>query len=280
MKVTAYMISLSRAEGRRQRMLETLNASGIAAEFVSAVDLQDTSEAELLQKCKGFGPWGVFAPGNMACTLSHAKVWETFLASDADVALIFEDDVFISGELRSWLDDLSWWPKGCELVNLEFWRSDSLRVMLGQDAQTFLGRLVAPMLSRNPGSAGYMVTRTAAERLLAAEPFDLSIDQLLFNPLVSELATELQPVQVSPALVKQGNTPEGEDTFLGHATRKPSGPLYRRQKRMRGIAELRAVPLQLLRLITGRAQLARVTYADRTFTDVSAAPAAANARTV
>ena len=65
-----------------------------------------------------------------------------------------------------------------------------------------------------------------------------------------------------------------EGTFLGHAQRKPQGALYRKQKRLRGMAELRALPLHLLRLISGRARLVRVIYADRALTDDSAARAA------
>ena len=274
MKLATYMISLDRATGRHAAMQVALRDAGLEAEFVSAVDLAETSEAELLQQCKSFGPWGVFAHGNMACTLSHAKVWEQFLASDADVALIFEDDVFISTELRQWIADLSWWPQGCELVNLEFWRSETLKVMLGTSASHHLGRQMAPMLSRNPGSAGYLVTRKGAEALLASRPFAVSIDQLLFNPLVSPLAVSLKPHQITPALVTQGNTPPDEGTFLGHAQRKPQGALYRKQKRLRGMAELRALPLHLLRLISGRARLVRVIYADRALTDDSAARAA------
>lgn len=274
MKLSTYIISLTRAKGRHAQMRATLADAGIEAEFVEAVDLAETSEAELLQQCKSFGPWGVFAHGNMACTLSHAKVWEQFLASDADVALIFEDDVFISTELRQWIADLSWWPQGCELVNLEFWRSETLKVMLGTSASHHLGRQMAPMLSRNPGSAGYLVTRKGAETLLASRPFAVSIDQLLFNPLVSPLAVSLKPHQITPALVTQGNTPPEEGTFLGHAQRKPQGALYRKQKRLRGMAELRALPLHLLRLISGRARLVRVIYADRALTDDSAARAA------
>lgn len=255
-------------------MRAALADAGIEAEFVSAVDLQDTPDAQLLQHCSSFGPWGAFAPGNMACTLSHARVWEQFLASDADVALVFEDDVFISAELSNWLTDLSWWPTGCELVNIEFWRSDSLRVLLGTGTRNHLGRQLAPMLSRNPGSAGYLLTRAAAQQLLATQPFDLSIDQLLFNPLVSPLAVSLNPYQITPALVKQGNTPPDEGSFLGHATRRPDPAVRWRQKRLRGMAELRALPLYLLRLISGRARLARVTYAEQALTNDSAARAA------
>ncbi len=274
MKLATYLISLTRATGRHAQMGMTLAAAQVEAEYVEAVDLQETPEDELLQQCKSFGPWGVFAPGNMACTLSHAKVWQTFLASDADVALVLEDDVFLSPELHHWLEDLSWWPKGCQMVSLEFWRSKSMRVLLGAASRTHMGRKIAPMLSRYPGAAGYMLTRKGAEVLLAQAPFDMTVDALLFNPMVSAPARDLKPVQIAPALIKQGNTPDNEQSFLGHAARKPEGDLLKRQKRLRGIAELKAVPLQLLRLVTGRARLARVTYADRTFTDDSAAAAA------
>ncbi len=260
------MISLDRAQGRQDRMRAALDDAGLEAEFVSAVDLLGTPEEELRAHCKSFGPWGVFAPGNMACTLSHAKSWKRFLKSDADIALILEDDVFLSPELRLWLQDLTWWPPTSDLVKIEHWRSKSLKVILGTPFSAHLGREIAPLLSRNPGAAAYLLTRRGAERLLAYKPFDMTIDALLFNPLVSRPAVDLAPCQVWPALSIQGNTPPDEDSFLGHLQRKATGPLYRKQKRIRGMAELRALPKQIIRLASGRARLVRVTHADRTIT--------------
>ncbi|MDA7966102.1 glycosyltransferase family 25 protein [Ruegeria sp.] len=266
MTVTTYLISLPRAEKRRVLMLETLAEAGIDAVIVDAIDAKETPKDVLLQSCQAEGPWGVFHLGNMACTMSHALVWEQFLQGDDDHAVILEDDVFLSPELKLWLSDLNWWPQGCDLVNLEFWVSNSLRVMLGTRPTAHLGRDVTPMLSRNPGSAGYIVTREGARRLLDARPFDVPIDQLLFNPLVSRLAVELNPHQVSPALVRQGNAPEGELSMLGGRTR-PSGAAYRRQKLRRGWAELRAVPLHLFHFLSGKARMRRVEYQNTTLAD-------------
>ena len=262
--VNSYLLFLARADKRRGRMRRTLAEAGIKAEFVEAVDVETTSKEYLLSSCKSDGPWGVFQLGNMACTISHALAWERFLASDAQYAAIFEDDIFISPELQLWLQDMGWWPEDCALVRLEFWCSRTLRVILGTRAQTHLGRKIAPLLSRNPGSAGYIVNREGAHRLLEVQPYDVTIDTLLFNPMVSRLATDLGPHQISPALIKQGNTPPDQASVIAGARYPLSGKAYWRQKFKRGGAELRATPLHLARILTGQAQMRRVVFQDRT----------------
>ena len=142
--VNSFLLSLARADERRERMRRTLAEAGIKAEFVEAVGVETTSKEDLLSSCKSDGPWGVFQPGNMAFTISHALVWERFLASDAQYAAIFEDDIFISPELQLWLQDMGWWPEDCALVRLEFWCSRALRFILGTRAQTYLGRKLPP----------------------------------------------------------------------------------------------------------------------------------------
>ena len=120
---------------------------------------------------KSEGPWGSFALQNMACTLSHDLIWQRFLKTDAEFAFVLEDDVFIAPDLGEWLADTSWWPKDADLIKFERWRSDGLYVLLGGDPlQPHKGRALHRMFSRQSGSAGYMLTRAAAEKFLARPP--------------------------------------------------------------------------------------------------------------
>lgn len=253
------MINLARATERRARMEAELARAGIAAAFHPAFDRSAHPRAEMLRHCRPDGPWGLFHDSNMAITISHAQVWERFLASDASHALVMEDDIFIAPELGDWLGDLRWWPADADMVKLERWRARSLKVLLGPEAPPHRGRHLARLLSRHVGAAGYMLTRPAAEALLAAKPYNITIDNLLFNFNASPVARSLRVYQVQPALIEQGNEPEG--VALQTATRhRPTGTALLRQKLKRAYYEL-AYPLPTLaQAATGRAKLHRITF--------------------
>ena len=260
------IINLPRATARREAMKAEMEQAGLDVQFSDAVDLSQISEADLLRDCAREGPWGVFQNKDMACTLSHARTWEAFLASDAQYLLVFEDDVFVSPELADWLADLSWWPEGADIVKLERWLSPRKKVVLELPGIAFAGRNVARLLSRHSGGAGYLLTRRAAERLLAHKPFPMCVDQLLFNPIASPAARELDIFQIIPALVQQGTDPD-QSAALADARHRPKGRMLLRQKIVRGWNEI-AYPLStVFKLITGRATLMRVPYAAKAYPD-------------
>jgi len=259
MQVYVEMINLEKDIERRRHMQAELDRAGIPARIFPGYDFNVEGTAELEKHCRPEGPWGVFHTQDMACTLSHARVWERFLQSDLPYALVLEDDVFISDELRHWLSDMSWWPKDADLVKIERWRSESLLVLLGQPVLSHLGRTVAPLLSRHVGAAGYILTRRAAEMLLAERPFDITVDNLLFNINASDVAGKMRLYQVQPAMIEQGNEPaqNGARPFTRH---RPKGKTLLRQKLKRGYFELAYPVSTIWKALTGKARRARISF--------------------
>lgn len=254
------MINLTRATDRRDRMRAELAQAGVEAEFHPAFDSAAEDRAKMLGQCKTDGPWGMFHETNMAVTISHAQVWERFLATDAELCLVMEDDVFISPDLGAWLDDLSWWPADADMVKLERWRARRLKVLLSAKTVHHRGRCVARLLSRHVGAAGYILTRDAARKFLAERPFNITIDNLLFNFNASRAARRMKVYQIEPALIEQGNEPDGAALQAARRLR-PTGWALVRQKVKRGYYEI-AYPLPtLLRALTGRAKLHQITFA-------------------
>ncbi|WP_425091387.1 glycosyltransferase family 25 protein [Tropicimonas sp. S265A] len=253
------MINLETDQDRRAHMAVELAQAGVEARVYPGFDYRKEGTEALHAQCRPFGPWGVFHTQDMACTISHAMAWERFLETDLPYALILEDDVFISPELGQWLSDMSWWPEDADLVKIERWRSESLFVMLGVPGATHLNRHLARLLSRHVGAAGYILTRKAAETLLAQRPFDITVDNLLFNINASRVARRMKMYQVEPALVQQGNEPpqNGARPFTRH---RPTGLTLWRQKLLRGYYEL-AVPISTMRkALTGKARKARIRF--------------------
>lgn len=262
MKAAVYLIGLRQAAGRAELMQQELDQAGLAATRIDAVDSTAVSRGEMLQQCRAEGNWGYFQTKDMACTLSHAKAWEALLASDADVALILEDDVFLSPDTSVWLADLSWWPKDAGIVKFERWRANKLQVALGKDGFSHLGREVRPMLSRHAGGAAYVISRQAAQHLLDSRPFDITLDNLLFNFDASMPARGVKVYQVQPALAEQGNDAPGEHA-IGPARHRPTGWPLIRQKLRRGIYELRGGFRLLPSVVLGRATLEKIRFDGR-----------------
>lgn len=261
------MINLARAEERRTRMRAELAKAGVDAQFFPAFDSASEDPAQMQRQCKAEGPWGPFHSTNMAITISHAQVWERFLKTDAEFCLVMEDDVFVSTDLGNWLEDLSWWPADADVVKLERWRARRLRVLLSSHHTHHRGRRIARLLSRHVGAAGYILTRSAAERFLAQRPFNLTIDNLLFNFNASPAARRMKMYQVEPALLEQGNEQQGAALQAAQRVR-PTGLALLRQKLKRGYYEI-AYPLPtLLRLLMGRASLHKITFMPDTAEEV------------
>ncbi|GGH38659.1 hypothetical protein GCM10010973_34040 [Cribrihabitans marinus] len=253
---------MRQATGRAALMERELHRAGLSATRIDAVDCAQLSRDDLLRDCRPEGPWGYFQTKDMACTLSHAKAWLAFLASGAEVALILEDDVFLSPELGDWLADMSWWPEDAGLVRFERWRSPRLRVTLGRGGRSHLGRDIRRMRSRNPGGAAYAISRDAARLFLDQRPFDITLDGLLFNPSASRAARKVAIYQVQPAMAEQGNEAPGE-VGEGPPRHRPTGPALLRQKLRRARAEIGSGLRTTLDLALGRASLERIRFEPR-----------------
>lgn len=252
------MINLGRAADRRAHMQPSLTRAGLQPILHPAFDHAAQDPQELHRLCRPEGPWGTFHTGNMACTISHMQVWQRFLETDATHCLVLEDDVFIHPDLGSWAADLSWWPDDADMVKIERWRANSLKVLLAPKAH-HQGRAIKRLLSRHTGAAGYMLTRDAAAAFCAAAPYDLTIDQLLFNFNASATARRMTAYQVQPALVEQGNEPPDAPLYIG-ARKRPKGMALLRQKLKRLYYELAYPPGTLLKFITRRARLEKITF--------------------
>lgn len=266
MTIPIFLIGLERATGRARLMEQELQKAGLSATRVNAVDCDAATREDFLRDCSSEGPWGYFQTKDMACTLSHAKAWEAVIASGAEQALILEDDVFLTPELATWLDDPSWWPKDADIVRFERWRSTKLYVALGRKRQSHLGREIRLMKSRHPGGAAYALTRKAAQHFLAQKPFDITLDGLLFNPSASAAARQINIYQVVPAMVEQGNEAPGEHQ-MGSPRHRPKGWPLLRQKIRRGIAEIDGGARTIANLALGRATLEKITYAPQVLPD-------------
>jgi glycosyl transferase family 25 len=184
--------------------------------------------------------------------LSHRAAWELFVASGEAHAAFLEDDVRLSKAAAVMLSSDQWIADGVNVVKLEHYGPPGQRVLLagtqaiGKDFQ--MGR----MLSRHTGAAAYILSRRAAEMLLAETRFDLPVDHLLFNPNNSKLFSRLSPWQLVPAIARQqdfvGSKSEIEGTRVDL---RALSPAYARRELVRFGYDLKLLPRQVVALLRG-----------------------------
>jgi glycosyl transferase family 25 len=134
-----------------------------------------------------------------ACILSHRAACQEFLAGTDPYCCIFEDDVFISPDFRSFINDPTWIPAGCHVMKLETCLHESF---YSRRSIPCRNRRAAVPRSLHFGSAAYIISRQGAQILLdeTLKP-DRAIDRILFEPRGLKL---LHPVyQLFPALCVQ-----------------------------------------------------------------------------
>lgn len=107
----AYIINLDRSKDRYSYVAPQVERLGYRVERVSGVDGSKLSENELKEKTD-FESYKMFLGhypkrGTIGCSLSHLKAWKIFLDSNAEFAIIFEDDVsFDPNELKKTIEIL------------------------------------------------------------------------------------------------------------------------------------------------------------------------------
>lgn len=144
-----------------------------------------------------------------ACLASHRLAWTRLLADGAPFSCVLEDDVIFSPNFAGFINDTAWIPTGCEIVKLETFLQP---VMLSLDNLPARDRRLVKIRSLHYGSAAYIISRSAAEQLLAVTvaPF-LPVDEVLFHPKFSKLHDAVW--QLDPALCVQAQRQPGAVAF-------------------------------------------------------------------
>jgi glycosyl transferase family 25 len=257
-----YLINLERRPDRLQAMQVQAAALGLGLERVTALDAANADPASVNRWFAMGGPLGEIPAGDKACLLSHRAAWERFAASGEAHAVFLEDDVRLSQVAGPMLASDSWIAADAEVVKLEHYGPPGQRVLLSDIHAVGEDFRIGRMLSRHTGGAAYILSRSAAQMLLAEPCFDLPVDHLLFNPNNSRLFARLAPWQLVPAIARQqefvGEKSDIEQTRTGL---RSFGLAYIRRELVRFGYDLSLVPRQLAALLKG-AKFVSVKIAD------------------
>lgn len=249
-----YLINLDRRPDRLAAMQAGAQALGLALTRVAALDARTADTGVVDAHFTPSGPLGPLPLGDKCCGLSHRMAWRQFLDSGEAYAVFLEDDVILSKTAARLLADESW-IRG-DVVKLEHFGPQNQRILVGPALPAPDGFALAPLLSRHPGGAAYILSRAAATRLCAIDRFSLPVDHLLFNPNNSPVFAALKPLQLIPAIARQqGYGGDVSDIAAWRAPLRAFNLGYVKRELVRFGYDLKLIPRQLWAVLTGRARL-------------------------
>lgn len=220
-----FCINLASRPDRWAHMQSEAERCNVTLTRIEAVTAEEARTTEAMRSiAPGLLGRKLIAP-EVACGLSHRAAWAQFVETGQPCGIILEDDAQLAPGFAT-LAQTDWLPRDADLVRLE---ANDVQVKLthvqdlkGQDRR--IGRLKRSQA----GTAGYVITRAAAQRLLAdPAPMSEPIDVYLFFR-VSPWFKALRLYQLVPAPVRQGAFDAGvsTDTWAGSSIYVLEGRRY------------------------------------------------------
>ena len=215
--ITYLCINLPQAEERRKSILAQAERLGVNIQLVEAVAGKDlpaeVPEYDRKRRKKLFTK--DLSANEIACTLSHKKALRTFLESEAEYAVIMEDDAVLSENFNAGIRELVDHLHGWEAAKL-FTEDNSILYPLGA-ATADARAAVAPVVSVFPKkiswvSVGWLYTRRGAEALLEGLssfyfPTDVEIAKVLCRK-------NIPTIGVTPSLITTSDPDSVNSTIV------------------------------------------------------------------
>lgn len=159
-----WLINLPKDVDRRTKMEAQLASMGINATLFEAINGKE--QAELLSRrveatayAENMGQ--PLLPGKMGVFASHVGVWETFLDSGKDVALVMEDDVVFHDDFLTAVETALSAPAEWDLI-----RFNCIRAKFPVTQATKNGYRFNAYIGPFTGNACYLITRDLAAKLV------------------------------------------------------------------------------------------------------------------
>jgi len=237
-----WVISLPRATARRRSVTESLAKLGLAAELVDGVDgweLVDHNLRRYSRRRAIFEIGRQLTRGELGCALAHLQIYEHMVAEHVPMAVVMEDDVQPTTDLRVVLAAAETFPSDWDVVTLH-------SLFPSADPEPISDRTIAAKYQICTyrrmvyGAQCYILRERAARRLLdVGYPVRIPADDLIFGASPAGLHV----YGVEPSAVSVGDFPSelvarGESGAVGAVnmtgldrTIRTAGKVWRRTRR-------------------------------------------------
>jgi glycosyl transferase family 25 len=201
------------------RLSGLLGISDIEIERISAIDGNNLNEVDLAYWQLRSRVWAPLTAQEIACFLSHRKVWKLVVERLEPWAFVCEDDIHVSEAHKQFMKTPAWLPAKADIVKAET-TYDRVE-FAGNTVATAFGHALRKLTSEHLGAAGYFISRDACKRLLQlTEECCEPVDCLLFSTR-APIMRQLEIYQIDPALCVQDRFLVREGRALGLATQIP-----------------------------------------------------------
>lgn len=220
-----YLINLDRSTDRLSYMDAQFRNLGLEYVRVPAVDGRSFSQVEVDAVTTTDTRWKApLTRSEIGCFLSHRRCLEQIVSAPDPFAIVVEDDIEFAVDASELFKETDWIPSDADLLKLE---TNGKKVLLDLPNQCGDTRYsVARLHSTHIMSAGYIISRDAAVRLLARmDKIWAPIDQFIFSA-EHGIFNELMIYQSTPALCRQVGLESTLDKDRRRAHQRP--PLFRR----------------------------------------------------
>lgn len=203
LRLRSFLINLDRSVDRLAAAEAQFRRLGVAFTRIAAVD-GETLDADVVQSFTrrtppNQRPW---KPGEIGCFLSHIEAWRRIAAGPEAAGAVFEDDACLASDIGRLLASNDWIPADADVVRLE--GMGVMKLERGRRIRGCKGRRVQGLLTGTWGTAGYVISKHAAARLLQVPQSDYApVDLFLFEPRISTVAAGLRRYQVNPSACLQ-----------------------------------------------------------------------------
>lgn len=209
-QIPVYYINVASRLDRRQFMEQQFARLGIVAGRIDAVTPAEVSDARMAPHSDPANPRAL-ARVEVACTMSHERIWRRQIELGQPFVLILEDDVIMGDGLKSLLAPSIYAGVSAELVKLETFCEP---VRVGRALSTIGRFTIRQLLASHLGTGAYVISMDMAERVLADPALQrLSIDQYLFSrngPIIpSRRLLQVDPAPTIQLMNYRGGKAEG-----------------------------------------------------------------------
>jgi glycosyl transferase, family 25 len=181
------VINLERATARREKFTQDAKDASVEWEFFKAY----TGIAEPLRydERAAVRRFGVpLTVPEIGCYTSHYKVWEWFMSTDYDQLIVMEDDVLVEWTVIRELIKHDFRKIGVDRLHFFFMYPFKSKTVILRFLSRHIHLLRAPGIYG--GTQGYLLTRRAAERLLAeGKDIRLPVDHFFARYWIHRLLT-------------------------------------------------------------------------------------------
>jgi glycosyl transferase, family 25 len=236
------VISLKTAFERRKHIEAQFFEHNVSFQFFDALT---PDKAEVLAREIGLCyEEKRLTPGELACFMSHVALWKKMLDENIPFMAIFEDDIYLGENSDLILNSSDWIAKDVEIIKLEAF---STKVIVGEKINLKeTDRFIAPLKHKNFGTAGYIVSKQAAQAYFDFVKLNtlIPLDEMMFEMFLNLKVLPIYQLMPAICIQEMNLYPDRKQSLPSDLTLERKNRMKRFKKK--GLAKIKVELIRIL----------------------------------